>query len=94
MAGLVFGKAIETRHGNFAAGDPLPIEWGTRETRRQLIEQFGEDVLVQAQTVSNESMSARLSAIERSLEEIKTALGIKMGAKAKSTDKGKATSRA
>ena len=89
MAGLIFGKSIETRHGNYAAGDPLPVEWNTRETRKQLVEQFGEDVLVQAQAVSNESMSARLSAIEQSLGEIKTALGIKIGAEAKSANKSK-----
>ena len=77
----VFGKDIKTRHGDYRAGQPLPAEWETRETREQLVEQFGKDVLVEAQSVSSEQMAARLSAIESSLKQIKEALGLKSEAK-------------
>lgn len=83
----IFGKSIETRHGSFAAGQALPAEWDTRETRRQLVEKFGEGVLTQA--ASNESMAMILSAIVKSLEEIKTALGVKGEAEKELTGKAK-----
>lgn len=73
---LVFGKTIETRHGSFVAGQPLPVEWDTRETRKQLVEKFGKDVIVQAQAVSSEVVAVRLSSIEKSLSEIMAALGV------------------
>lgn len=84
-----FGKDIETRHGSFAIGQPLPPEWDTRETRKQLVDQFGEGVIVQAQAVSNEAVAMRLSAIEQSLEEIKATLGIKDNLKEGLTGKAK-----
>ena len=86
---FVFGKPIETRHGSFAVGQALPPEWDTRETRRQLVEQFGADVIVQAQAVSNEALTIRLSAMEQSLEEIKAALGVKGESAKKLTGKAK-----
>lgn len=70
----IFGKSIETRKGNFAAGTPLPPEYDTRETRAQFIGKFGADVLVQGNAMSTE---ARFDAIEKSLAQIKAALGIK-----------------
>lgn len=87
MSSWVFGKPIETRHGSFAAGQALPPEWDTRETRRQLTDQFGADAVVQAQAVSNEAVATRLSAIEQSLQEIKAKLGIKNGATGKALDR-------
>ena len=75
----VFGKSIETLKGNFEAGVPLPPEWDTRETRAQLVEKFGADVLVQGNTLST---GARFDAIEKSLAQIKAALGIKEEKKA------------
>lgn len=85
----VFGKSIETRHGSFSPGQPIPPEWDTRETRRQLVEQFGKDVLAQGGSASNEALAARLAAVERSLEEIKEALGIKPGANHKPRGRAK-----
>ena len=90
----IFGKSIETRHGSFAAGQALPAEWDTRETRRQLVEKFGEDVLVQAQAASTQSMAVTLSAILKSLEEIKAALGVKGEAKEKLMGKAHDSGRA
>lgn len=90
---LIFGKNIKTRHGEYSAGQPLPVEWNTRETRRQLIQQFGMDVIIEAQTVSNESLSKRLSAMEQSLIDIKDALGLKADEQAKSLDGGKGKRR-
>lgn len=87
----VFNKSIETGHGSFAVGQPLPPEWDTRETRRQLVEQFGDGVIVQAQAASNEAIAMRLSAMERSLEEIKAALGVEDDAKRKLTGKAKSS---
>lgn len=85
----MFNKPIETRHGSFAVGQALPPEWDTRETRRQLVEQFGEDVIVQAQAASSQSTAMAFSAILKSLEEIKAALGIKIEDGEKSTGKAK-----
>ena len=75
----VFGKAIETRHGNFNAGDPLPSEWTGKETVKQLREQFGKDAVIDKKAASDSflSLGERLSVMEESLEEIKSALGIK-----------------
>ena len=76
----VFGKAVETRHGNFNVGDPLPSEWaGSKETIRQLREQFGKDAVIDKKAASDSflSLGERLSVMEESLEEIKSALGIK-----------------
>ena len=88
----VFGKSIETRHGSFSPGQSIPPEWDTRETRRQLVEKFGKDVLVQGGSASNEALATRLAAVERSLEEIKEALGIepKEAQKSGSQAKGRA----
>lgn len=86
-----FGKSIETRHGSFAVGQVLPPEWDTRETRKQLVDKFGEGVIVQA-AASNESTAVALSAILKSLEEIKEALGVKADFKERLT--GKARGRA
>jgi len=86
----IFGKAIETRHGNFNAGDPLPSEWaGSKETVRQLREKFGKDAVIDKSAASDSfvSFGERISAIEQSLVEIKTALGIKTEAKGKSANK-------
>ena len=85
----VFGKAIETRRGSFAVGQPLPPEWDTRETRRQLVEKFGDDVLARGGGASNEAVTARLTAIEQSLETIKEALGVDPGARQRQPDKAK-----
>ena len=76
----VFGKAIETRHGNFNAGDPLPSEWrGSKDTVKQLREKFGKDAVIDKEAASDSflSLGERLSAIEQSLADIKDALGIK-----------------
>lgn len=76
----VFGKAIETRHGNFNAGDPLPSEWrGSKETVKQLREKFGKDAVIDKKAASDSflSLGERLSAIEQSLTDIKDSLGIK-----------------
>lgn len=75
--GYTFGMAIETRHGNFLPGQPLPPEWDTRETRRQLVKQFGKDVLNHQGEMAISSMAATLKAIEESLGQIKEALGIR-----------------
>ena len=64
--GYTFGMAIETRHGNFLPGQPLPPEWDTRETRRQLVKQFGKDVLNHQGEMAISSMAATLKAIEES----------------------------
>mgnify|MGYP001602377194 CR=1 FL=1 len=85
----VFAKSIETRKGNFAVGQALPPEWDTRETRNQLVEKFGEGVIVQAQAFSMESIAMSLSAIQKSLDEIKSELGIKSQAAKKLTGKAK-----
>lgn len=71
-----FAKTIETKKGTFNAGQPLPPEWAGKETIRQLRERYGEDVLVDS-GLANASVEARLSAIERSLEDIKRELGVK-----------------
>lgn len=89
----VFGKSIETRHGNYAVGQALPPEWDTRETRKQLAEQFGEGTVVQAQALSMESMATALSEIKESLGEIKAALGVKESTGGKATA-GKAKGQA
>ena len=83
----VFGKLIETRHGNFNAGDPLPPEWTGKETIRQLKEQFGEDAVIDKKSASDSfvSFGDRLTAMETSLAEIKDALGI--GKKQKKQEK-------
>ena len=89
----VFGKAIETRHGNFNAGDPLPSEWqGSKETVRQLREKYGQDAIVDKKAASDSflSLGDRLSAIEQSLTDIKDSLGIKSTGEAASKSKGRA----
>ena len=85
----IFGKSIETRHGNFAVGQALPPEWDTRETRRQLAEKFGEGILIQAQAASMQSVAVALSAILKSLEEIKAALNVKNKTEKNLTGKAK-----
>ena len=69
----VFGKAIETRHGNFNAGDPLPSEWqGSKETIRQLREKFGPDAVVEKKSASDSfvSFGDRLADIEKLLADL------------------------
>ena len=65
----VFGKAIETRHGNFNAGDPLPSEWTGKETIRQLRERFGEDAVIDKKNASDSfiGFGDRLADIEKLL---------------------------
>ena len=86
----VFGKAIQTRHGNFNAGDPLPSEWqGSKETVKQLREKYGSDAVMDQKLASDSfvSFGDRISAIEQSLADIKDALGIKSAADGKSLGK-------
>ena len=67
-----FGKAIETRHGNFNAGDPLPSEWTGKETIRQLREQFGQDAVIEKKSASDSfvGFGDRLADIEKLLASV------------------------
>jgi len=86
----VFGQSIETRHGNFAKGQPLPPEWDTRETRRFLLDKYGKDAVLQVKETSNAEVAERLSAIEGTLASICAALDIKADAKKLDAGKGRA----
>ena len=68
----VFGKAIETRHGNFNPGDPLPPEWTGKETIRQLREKFGPDAVVEKKSASDSfvGFGDRLADIEKLLASV------------------------
>jgi len=68
----IFGKAIETRHGNFNPGDPLPSEWTGKETIGQLREKFGPDVVVEKKSASDSfvSFGDRLADIEKLLADL------------------------
>jgi len=68
----VFGKAIETKHGNFNPGDPLPPEWTGKETIRQLREKFGPDAIVEKKSTSDSfvSFGDRLADIEKLLADL------------------------
>ena len=69
-----FGKAIETRHGSFNAGDPLPSEWTGKETIRQLREQFGQDAVIKRKSASDSfiGFGDRLADIEKLLADLAT----------------------
>ena len=65
----VFGKYIESTHGNFNAGDPLPPEWTGKETIRQLKKKFGEDAVIDKKSASDSfvGFGDRLADIEKLL---------------------------
>ena len=68
----VFGKLIETRHGNFNAGDPLPPEWTGKETIWQLKKQFGDDAVIEKRSAADSfvSFGDRLADIEKLLANV------------------------
>ena len=68
----VFGKAIETRHGNFNAGDPLPSEWTGKDTIRELREKFGQDAVIERKSASDSfvGFGDRLADIEKLLANV------------------------
>ena len=74
----IFGKTIETKKGAFKEGQPLPPEWSGPETRRQLREQFGDDVLVLQPDTHDmlAGVNKQLAAIQTDLAEIREALGL------------------
>lgn len=73
----VFGKHIESTHGNFNAGDPLPPEWTGKETIHQLREQFGEDAVIDKKSASDSfiGFGDRLADIEKLLASFADKMG-------------------
>lgn len=84
----VFNKTIETAKGVFKAGQALPEHWNGPETRKQLREKYGDDVLVESKGAA-ESFAAfgeMLASILSTLRRIENALNVE----AKSEGNGEA----